>query len=524
MDNSFLSAQNIDNIYEYINAEMVKNHNINLDGDPKNRKIIKKLTKTVYDKLNTDFLNNGNKKTIGINNFNDMVSRKCVPFLLNKTNVKNTTNKLEKKKPRRYSVKKNMGVKNFNLDIGELPMKYDHLSKKDDKNFHQYISDVDDFDKLVKESNKQINDSFKAYSEKQSVFNSHDSINDMCNTIGNDFIVDRCATKDDNISNKINASAFDDVFSQRRLNQTTPPVEEDPGTGSGPSAYSAYDNLNVKDLLYKVMVNQTDHSNNEVETYDGEIYLPNLIKEVGEEAPIQPLLYQNTKQGDERIMVKHLTIDTGDYGDDGIATYTSATNGKLDLTVEGTPFAVTNLGTNRWHKLRINLQQTFKIEKLTDIYVKSFTLVGATTNDNSQYFVLNIEELNIIKPSNNKYTKDKLIFKNTNEIKQVRGFDSNDLVTINTNYDVVTHTFPLKTYYVATINPSTLYNFTIELTNENNTHADSSSPDNNTFRNADEGTNRFILELEFHPRPTPNDIIFDRTPYGSALNAELSNT
>ena len=36
MDNSFLSP-NIDNIYEYINADMVKNHNINLDNDAKKR-------------------------------------------------------------------------------------------------------------------------------------------------------------------------------------------------------------------------------------------------------------------------------------------------------------------------------------------------------------------------------------------------------------------------------------------------------------------------------------------------------
>ena len=34
MDNSFLSPQNIDNIYEYINADMVKNHSINLGFRP----------------------------------------------------------------------------------------------------------------------------------------------------------------------------------------------------------------------------------------------------------------------------------------------------------------------------------------------------------------------------------------------------------------------------------------------------------------------------------------------------------
>jgi hypothetical protein len=92
MDNSFLSAQNIDNIYEYINAEMVNKHNINLDGDIKNKKIIKKLTKTVFNKMHKDFVNGGTNKTVGVNGFNDMVINKCVPFLLNNTNLKNLKN------------------------------------------------------------------------------------------------------------------------------------------------------------------------------------------------------------------------------------------------------------------------------------------------------------------------------------------------------------------------------------------------------------------------------------------------
>lgn len=529
MDNSFLSPQNIDNIYEYINADMVKNHNINLDNDSKNKKIVKKLTKTVFEKLNNDLNQSGNNKSIGVNTFNDMVAKKCVPFLLNKTAVQDTSSKIEKRKQRRYSIKKNQGIKNFDLNIGETNLKFgSELSprktykKQNNTGYQAFINDADDFDALVKESNRQINDSFKAYSEKKSVFNSHDSINDSCNNneISSDFIVDRCAIKDDIVNSKIDKSAFNDIFSNARLNEDETP-QPDPGS---PSGYDNYNQLNVRELLSQVLVNQKDHSNNEIETYDGELYLPNLIREVGEEAPIQPLLYQNTKQGDERISVKQILIDTGDYGESGVATYSSATNGKLDLTAQGTPTAVTNLGTNRWYKYRVNLQQTFKVEKLTDIYVKSFTLIGATTNENCSFFVLNIEELNIIKPSNNKFTKDRLIFRNTNLSKSFRQHDSNSLTSLNTNKDVVSHTYQHKSYYVATINPSTLYNLTFELTNENNLHADSSSADDNTFKNADEGTNRLIIELEFHPKPKQNDIIFDRTPYGSALNAELSNT
>jgi hypothetical protein len=503
MDNTFLSSSNIENIYEYINAEMVKNHNINLNEDSKNKKIVKKLTKTVFDKISSDISNGILKKQIGLNNFNDMVIKKCVPFLLNKRSESSVSLSKEKKKPkRRYSIKKAPGILNFNTTVGE------HVNKSG--NFQEYINDTDDFEKLVKESNRQINDSFKAYSEKQSVFNSHDSINslneDCDSNLASDFIVERCAIKDDIVNGKLDNDAFNDGFAKKIENGS-----QAPAIPSGNLAYESYDQMNVRDLLTNVLVNQKDHSSNEIDSYDGELYLPNLIREVGEEAPIQPLLFQNTKQGDERVLIKNLILDTGDYGSNGKVLYGSETVGKLDLTTQGSPSAVTNLGTNRWHKFRINLQDTFRLEKLMDVYVKSFTVVGATNTVNAQFFVLNIQELNINKPSNNRFIKDRLVFKNTNTDGA-------------TNSDVVTHTYPFRSYFAASINPTTLYNITLEVTNENNLSSDSDSVDDNTFKNADEGTNRIILELDFIPREKPNDIIFDRTAYGSALNAELSNT
>ena len=86
MDNSYLSSHNIDNIYEYINAEMVKNYNINLNDDVKNKKIVKKLTKTVFEKVNNDLAINDSKQNIPVNSFNEMVRKKCVPFLLKNIN------------------------------------------------------------------------------------------------------------------------------------------------------------------------------------------------------------------------------------------------------------------------------------------------------------------------------------------------------------------------------------------------------------------------------------------------------
>ena len=42
-------------------------------------------------------------------------------------------------------------------------------------------------------------------------------------------------------------------------------------------------------------------------------------------------------------------------------------NGKLDLTNQVIPYR-NKFSTDRWYKMRVNLQQTFKVEKLSDIY------------------------------------------------------------------------------------------------------------------------------------------------------------
>lgn len=502
MDNSFVSASNINNIYEYINAEMVGNHKINLNNDPKNKKIVKKLTKTVFDKINNDMMKSNKKLTIPVNNFNEMVKKKCVPFLLNKISedslrkVSGSGLDTSVKKKRKYTVKKQNGINikvepDFNLTK--------NTSIKNNQQFQSYINDSLEFDRIVKESNKKINDTFNAYSEKEDIFNSHDNISDS-------FTIDRCSLKDDITNNKLDSSVFNQAFANKLEDSNDKkPEQPEQSSPSKTTSYDNYDQINMRDLLSKVLINQKDHSSNQLESYEGELYLPNLIREIGEEAPIQPLLYQNTTQGYERLGIRSLIIDSGD-------------NSNLDLTAEGTPKAVTNLGasTNFWHKIRINLQETFKIDKLADIFVKNFTIIGATDVTKCLYFSFNIEEFNIIKPSNNKYIKDKLVFIN-----------SNTNTTNGDTTDIVTQTYPSMSNFVATTNPQTFYNITIELTNENNKHVDNAvnaGTNGHTFKSHTANTNRFIIELEFVPRPKQNDIIFDRTPYGSALNAELSNT
>ena len=93
MDNSFISKDNIENIYDNINVYFVKNHNYNLNSYDKYKKIIKKLAKTIFNSIKV----NENYKNIVVNDFNDIVLNKSIDFLLKDINTKNRKNNINVK-------------------------------------------------------------------------------------------------------------------------------------------------------------------------------------------------------------------------------------------------------------------------------------------------------------------------------------------------------------------------------------------------------------------------------------------
>ena len=86
MDNSFISKENINNIYDNINVYFVKNHNYNLDDYDKYKKIVKKISKTIFNSIK----NNNSYKNILANDFNDLVLNKSIEFLKKDLESKHT--------------------------------------------------------------------------------------------------------------------------------------------------------------------------------------------------------------------------------------------------------------------------------------------------------------------------------------------------------------------------------------------------------------------------------------------------
>lgn len=541
MDNSFISKDNIENIYENINVYFVKNHNYNLNSYDNYKKIIKKLTKTIFNSIKV----NDTYKNIVMNDFNDIVLNKSIEFLLKDINTKNRKNNIDvkssnsdliestlldntddnivepKKKKKSKKVKYN---NNINSDVFNSISQNDQIIINQDQN--QFVNQFDTFNDQVKAANKKIKDNFEQIiSQGQDNFQKHDP---------------PCINKPSENS-KTDKLAFEKILEDK--------IDKNTLSDSTGSLYDDYSNSNVQDMLTSIIFKQKDNSkSNQLESYEKEEYLPNLISPIGEEAPIQPLIYQNTGSGSERIDKKVITIDSG------------STNNALA--------SVTNLGTNNWYRFKVDLQDTVKIDKLCDVYLRNITVIGLTNSVNCPYLVLDIDEFNIRNYSNNPNMRNKIAIINTitnsDEIipKVVAGTPSTVTITLDdttnlkagmivTGTSIANNTFissvtnsttitistaptqalvadailrftPFISFnvnygsednYVTTINPDKLTNLTISVTNQDSSSVDNSA--NNTFISSTNPLNRIIFELEFKSRGERDDLIYEKNMYST---------
>jgi len=532
MESTFLSKENIENIYEYLNTQTVHNYNVNLDSNEKYKKITKKLAKTIYKNLYTTI------QHMSINEFNDLVVNKSMPFI--KQNLDKDIVKIKSLNSQDVQNFNSHNINYADVDLSKLnnidltsslklvgdkdknkQVKKTKKPKKKSNNeeYQEYLNDALEFDSLIKQSNDKIKDNFKKLIKKpQNNFVKECDIQDT-----NKFVMDRCIAKDNMLEKGLSKSAFEEIVEKKTINNisdnqvssiTSPTnslyptsaisqnninsMTEETNTNANANSNSGEDlldyydksQINYKKLFSHIMVNQKDNSkSNKVDSYEGEMYLPNLISNYGEEAPIQPLLYQNTKTGSEIINNFSVIIDTGN----NVGTSDDPTNIN-DLTSDANGNVVTHTGNFPWQNFRVNLDDTFRIDKITDVYLKSFTLYGATSTASCLYFVLNIEEFNLRSQSNNPNLKSKIIIQNT---------------TSTGGKDVVfSKSYSRYENYLTTITPSNFTNLNIELTNQNNNGSEDG--DDRTFALRTAKTNRIIFELDFVTRKL-KDPIFDYT-------------
>ena len=117
--------------------------------------------------------------------------------------------------------------------------------------------------------------------------------------------------------------------------------------------------------------------------------------------------------------------------------------------------AITNYSDNYWNHFKVNFQEEFVVDKITDVFLESITINNPAQANyfNNLYLVIDIDEFNVKTTTNNLFMKDKFVLPNENT------------ATSGSNKIFKYH---LKSNYIATINPQKLASLTFRISNENN--------------------------------------------------------
>ena len=433
MDNSFISRNNIDNIYDNINAYFVKNHNYNLDNFSRFRKIVKKISRTIFHSVS----NNDMYKNMVVNEFNELVLNQSKDFLIKEMNSKPVdSNSIQ---PMNSSLIQNKKIKNKkNRTKKKKKQKFDIEPSHNTYELEpSFLQSFDDFNEHVAQANKKIKANFKEIiSQNKQNFTNH--------------TIDRSIEVPDN-----------KILFEKKLEENL--------SESTDSLFDDYSNTNVKEILDSVVLNQKDHSKgNDFDGYTlgNELLIDDGNSNIG--------LYQNSSKRTERINKKIVTIDSG----------------------TGSLSTVTNNGTKKWYKFKVELQDTLIIDNLCNVYLKSVTVIGATSMANATYFVIDIDEFNISNFSNNISMRDKITVANT--LAAAGNF------TVN---------YGESGPFVTTINPSNLNDLNITVTNQDNASADDGAQ--KTFEDVNADANRIIFELVFKTREQIDETIHEKSIYNN---------
>ena len=535
----FLSKQNLEHVYDYLKRDL-ESVNINLDSDKKYMKAVKKMMRSIDNQANES------GKTMSLDNMNVFAVSKIKPFLVE---MFNKLSNGKSKSPKEFEPEGlNMSVMGYDINqsdadgagIDELDavfktsitnngevkeesnMTAEDFQKKLDeaqnsRGYADYVQSSSDFRGEIEKANKQSSGNYQRVQERKKEQNINDFYANLyensANPLNNQMLNDQTEFKDalrDGLR-KDPHSPVKDLSSQNLL----------------------IDNQN--DILKNIVVRNQDHSqDNQVIPVDGDTGLGNQI-EIGENALYQPILYENTQTGRERINKYVINIDTG----------TSANS---------STYNVTNLGTNYWSQYRVNIDTQLNIDKLCEVFIENVTIVGQTVPDLCQYFSINIEEFNIASSSNNEHMRDRIIIPNTADMEYTDtgilttgavALNTTDAITVDGNdateyfsvgdyvytlggqfVGVITaigsgtsitfaggtkialvnnnrllngrlkhHTneYNLNTAYIGIVNPKRVLTFTINIKNQDGEDADSTSPDNKVFRDADSAQNRVVI-------------------------------
>ena len=399
--NSYLSKENLNNLFRYISQDVSSANDINLSDNSKYRKALKKLMRTI----NTQCENSN--KTYTLEQMNSISLVKIKPFIIELYNKENSnSNSNSDSNSNSNSV--------FDVD-GYLDSSYDNLSlsvsEKSDANTNANALDAIFQNSLITNNQKVKNDSALTkhdFQKQLSDFSKERGYENTSNQTGdvrlNDFqrslkksqkrqeqeLEKRLKRKNGN-NDILKEFKTDLIPRDNRLDfpDTSNPVkvkilEAKQEREGGPVAKTELDIPNYSSETAKPIESDPNKT------------LESMLSQFNRNIENLPKMYENTQQIHERTERHKVIVDTGKFSNS----------------------LVTNIGsdtTKGWYKWKADLDIDLKVEGLSDIYLESLTITGHTSNDNCAYFVLDIDKFDIVANSNNSFLRDKVIIPNTSE-------------------------------------------------------------------------------------------------------------
>lgn len=454
MNNQFLSKQNLDSLYNFVNSNIKQETNIDLNTDGKYRVAIEKLANNFFSK-------NSNMNVYHLNN---MVLEKVKPIIL-KNLHKNITSVLHLQQPSPVQQQNTDMLQGNNVDV--------------ERNFNQFTRNGDNQSVLQNlhklESERDYNNLVSSSQNFQNKVDMAQKISEQKLELANQSRVDENNDFFKNLyENKIVSNPPDFIQQQQsqsqlpprhlpnvsETNKVGPPIVKDPPVIEYRSDKQEFDVSNIevdtsiqsmiKDQSEANSINFKDHSKNYQEIKDNRE--STKVEELSRNALDN--FYQNDSYVFERRRKRVLTVDVSNFLD-VVRTRTDMVGDPPAAVTSTTPAIVNNNSGVFWSDFTANLFETFKVDKLSDVFLESVTInnPALATNFENLYLVIDIAEMNIKTNTNNVFMKDKFVIPNEN----TSAAGGNKIMK-----------YHLKSNYIATVNPMDIDKLSFKITNENN--------------------------------------------------------
>ncbi len=311
---------------------------------------------------------------------------------------------------------------------------------ENERNYNKRMEDENNFERQVSKANEQQRNNIQDINKKN-IRNDNEFFKQLYqDNQTRDSGEDNLMFKDQNYMASIDDSEsnLDSLYSNNDLNDAKNALDnEQPVSQQDLDSY-----IRARSEMpsnYEDSINMNISDSNKINSEDIEPVLDKSLNTEDETKQFMEKTLLSTNKVFERRKKRVLTIDVSNFLQN----------------VDATTPAIVNYSNNYWEHFKVNFQEDFIIDKVSDVFLESLTINNPCKADNysSLYKVLDISEFNVKTTTNNVFMKDKFVLPNENT------------ASVGNNKIMKYH---LKSNYICTVNPQKISSLTFKLTDENN--------------------------------------------------------